>query len=133
MFSIPKGGWLSQVPGVEGGSYTCDGLQNKRQSAAASDLAMEGDRVRSPGPEDRDFHGAQAPGNCETVSFLGPVSLLDLYDKLLIDPIRGHPVQTEAMPADLGHYEVSQIWNLFCMRTQSCRVTKKRNCMQGFR
>lgn len=117
MFSEPKRGWLSHVPGMGGGSYTCDGLHSKGWSAVASDLAVQGDRVRSPGPEAWDFHRAQAAGNRETVSFLGLVSLLDLNDKLLIDPIGGSPVQSEAIPANLGHCEVSQIRTPLCMRT----------------
>lgn len=106
-------------PCLGGGSYTCGDFRSEGSSAAAPDLAVQGDCVRGTSPQAWDFHGAQAARNGETVNFFDLASLLDLNDKLLIDPVWGGPVQSECVPANLGHREVSQIWNLLCARTQS--------------
>lgn len=98
--------------------YTCDDLHSKGSSPTAPDLAVQSDCVRGTSPEAWDFHGAQAARNSETVNFFGLASLLDPNDKLLIDPIWGGPVQSERVPANLGHCDVFQIWNLFCIRTE---------------
>lgn len=94
---------------------------------------MQGDCVRGTSPEAWDFHGALAARNREAVSCFGLVSLLDLNDKLLIDPIGAGPAQSEGIPANLAHREVSQIWNLLCIRTESCWVTTKGNGKLGCR
>lgn len=110
----------SHVLGLGGGSYTCGDLHGLGWTSVAPDLAMQGDCVRSPSPEAWDFHGALAARNREAVSFFGLVSLLDLNDILFIDPFWAGPVQSEGIPANLRHREVPQIWNLLCIRTQSC-------------
>lgn len=133
MFSIPKTGWLYDIPGLGGGSDTCDDLHSKGSSAAAPDLAVQADCVRGSSPEAWDFHRAQVARNCETPSFPCPVTLLDLNNKLIMDAIGGCPVQDEGIPANLVHCEVSQIWNLLCIRIRNGQVTKKSNCMLGFR
>ena len=92
VFPVPKTSWFYHSPGQMGGSYTCGDLHTKGSSAAVPDLAVQGDCVRGISPEAWDFHRAQAAGNGETVNFFGLASLLDLNDKLLIDPIWGGPV-----------------------------------------
>lgn len=117
VFSVPKADCLNHSPGQTGGPYTCGDLHTKGSSAAVPDLAVQGDCVRGASPEAWDFHGAQAARDGETVNFSGLAGLLDLNDKLIIDPFGGGPVQSERVPANLGHREVSQVWNLFCIGT----------------
>ena len=113
------------------GLCTCDDLHSKGLSAAVPDLAEQGDCVRGTSFEAWNLHGVLAARNRETLNFSGLVSLLDLNDKLLIDPIGAGPVQSEGIPANLGHCEVPQTWSLLCTRRQGCRVTKKRQWHSG--
>ena len=113
------------------GLCTCDDLHSKGLSAAVPDLAEQGDCVRGTSFEAWNLHGVLAARNRETLNFSGLVSLLDLNDKLLIDPIGAGPVQSEGIPANLGHCEVPQTWSLLCTRRQGCRVTKKRQWHPG--
>ena len=69
---------------------------------------MDGDSVRGGGLQAGDVHSPQVPGHREVLSRLHPVGLLHLNDKMLVGLVSGGPVESEAIPASLGHGEVSQ-------------------------
>ena len=69
---------------------------------------MDSDSVRGGGLQARDIHSPQAAGHREVPSLLHPVGLLHLNDKVLVGLVCCGPVESEAIPASLGHGEVFQ-------------------------
>lgn len=92
----------------QGEQGTCGGLSREHWGPIAPDHPVDGDSVRGGGLQARDVHSPQVPGHREVLSRLHPVGLLHLNDKMLVGLVSGGPVESEAIPASLGHGEVSQ-------------------------
>lgn len=69
----------------------------------APDHPIDGNSIRGGGLEARDVHGPQAAGHREVLGCIHSVGLLHLNDKVLIGLVSCGPVESEAIPASLGH------------------------------
>ena len=77
--------------------------QQRALGPIAPDHPVDGDSVRGGSLQARDVHCPQAAGHCEVLSRLYPIGLLHLNDKVLKGLVRCSPVESEAIPASLGH------------------------------
>ena len=108
MQADPSHDLLERNPPGQGEQDTCGGLSREHWGSIAPDHPMDGDSVRGGGLQARDIHSPQVPGHREVLSCLHPVGLLHLNDKVLKGLVSCGPVESEAIPASLGHGEVSQ-------------------------
>jgi|UPI00004862A5 hypothetical protein len=93
-------------------------------------FAVQGDCVGSTSPEAWDFKGTQATRNNKASPFCLAI-LLDSSDKLVISSVWYVPVQFENIPSQSSHCEISQTWNLLCMRIHRDDVTIKGTALWG--